>query len=109
MDVLHCLCGLPERKTEVDPVGEAKGHDIGAVLAELQRGCILWKGGNVHPEEIYCELTVDVMQLIFVPAVIFIEISLVDFLQVVKIVRALWVDTFVDDEVLAVFLMYQRV
>ena len=49
------------------------------------------------------------MQLIFVPAVIFIEISLVDFLQVVKVVRALWVDTFVDDEVLAVFLMYQRV
>ena len=104
MDILQCLGGLPQGQAEIYPVGQAQGHDIGVVPAELQRGRILWKGGNVHPEEIYREFAVDVMQLVFVFAVFFLKVILVYLLQVMKIVRALRVDTFVDDEVFTVLL-----
>ena len=63
------------------------------------------KGGNVHPEEIYREFAVDVMQLVFVFAVFFpSRSSLSTSFRLWKIVRALRVDTFVDDEVLTVLL-----
>ena len=44
------------------------------------------------------------MQLVFVFAVFFLKVILVDLLQVMEIVRALRVDTFVDDEVFTVLL-----
>ena len=63
---------------------------------------------DVHLEEIYRELTVDVMQLILVLAVILVQICLVNFLKVVKVVRAFGIHAFMDDEVLPVFLTNQR-
>ena len=45
------------------------------------------------------------MELVFILAIVFFQMFLVNFLQVVKIVRAFRVDTFVYDEVFAVFLM----
>jgi hypothetical protein len=47
------------------------------------------------------------MELVFVLAVVFFQMFLVNFLQIVKIVRAFGVDTLVYDEVLAILLMYQ--
>ena len=49
------------------------------------------------------------MELVFVLAVVFFQMFLVNFLQIVKIVRAFGVDTLVYDKVFAVFLMEQRV
>ena len=48
------------------------------------------------------------MQLIFVFTVVLIQICLVDLLDVVEIVRTCVVHTFMDDEVLPVFLTGQR-
>ena len=108
MDVFHGLCGFSEGQTEIDPVGEAQGHDVSAVFSEFQRRCILRQGGDIHLEEIYREFTVDVMQLIFVFAVVLIQICLVNLLEVVEIVRALGIHAFMDDEMLPVFLTGQR-
>ena len=47
------------------------------------------------------------MELIFVFAVVFTEICLINFLQVVKIVGAFRVYAFMDDEMLPVFLTRQ--
>ena len=90
-------------------VGEAQGHDISIVFSEFQRGCILRQGGDIHLEEIYRELTVDVVQLVFILAVVLGQISLVNLLEVVEIVRALGIHAFMDDEVFPVFLTGQRV
>ena len=49
------------------------------------------------------------MQLIFVFAVVLIQICLVNLLEVVQIVRALGIHAFMDDEVPAVFLARQCV
>ena len=54
------------------------------------------------------ELTVDVMQLVFVFAVVLIQICLVNLPEVVKIVRTLGILAFMDDEMLPVFLTGQR-
>ena len=51
------------------------------------------------------EFPVNVMELIFVLAVAFFEILLINFFKVVKIVRALFIYTFVYNKVSAVFLM----
>ena len=48
------------------------------------------------------------MQLILVFAVILIQICLVNLLKVVQVVRAFGIHAFMDDEVFAVFFMYQR-
>ena len=48
------------------------------------------------------------MQLIFVLTVVLIQICLVNLLEVVKVVRALGIHAFMDDEMLPVFLTGQR-
>ena len=108
VDVLHGLCTLAKREAEIDPVGKAQGHDISVVFAEFQRGGILRQGGNVHLEEIYRKLTVDIVELIFVFTVVLVQICLINLFQVMKIVRAFWIHAFVDDKVLTVFLPGQR-
>ena len=108
VDVLHRLSGLTERQAEVDPVGKTEGHDISVVLCELQRRGILRQGGDIHLKKVYRELTVDIMQLIFVLAVILIQICLINLFQVVEIIGAFGVHAFMDDEVLTVFLAGQR-
>ena len=85
-------------------IRKTQGHDIGVVLAELKRGCIFRKRGYVHSKEIYCELTVDVMKLVLVLAIVFSEIFFIDFLEIVKIIRAFGINAFVYDEVLSILL-----
>ena len=109
VNVLQRLSGLPERQTEVDPVGKAKRHDVSVVFREFQRGGILRQGGDIHFEEVDREFPVDVMQLIFVFAVILIQICFVNLLEVVKVVRALGIHTLMDDEMFAIFLTRQCV
>jgi hypothetical protein len=103
VDVFQGLGSLTERQPEIDPVGKAQGHDIGVVPAELQRRCVLRQGGDIHPEEIYRELAVDIVQLILVLAVVFFQICLINLFQVVEIIGAFGVHAFMDDEVLTVF------
>jgi len=107
VDVLHGLGGFPEGQAKINAVGKTQGHDICVVFTEFQRGSVLRQGGDVHLEEIDRELTVDVMELIFVLAVILIQIRLINFLQVVKVVGAFGIHAFVDDEVLTVLLTCQ--
>ena len=44
------------------------------------------------------------MQLIFVLAIVFIQIGFINLLQVMKIVRTFRIHAFMNDEVLAIFL-----
>ena len=44
------------------------------------------------------------MELIFIPAIIFFEVILIHLFEVVEVVRAFRIDTFVEDEVLPLFL-----
>lgn len=64
---------------------------------------ILWKGVQIHTEEIYREFTVEVVEFVFVFPVGFLKVFLVNLLQVMQVVGALGVHTFMDGEVLAVF------
>lgn len=48
------------------------------------------------------------MQLVFVFAVVLIQICLVNLLEVVEIIRTLGILAFMDDEMLPVFLTGQR-
>lgn len=84
--------------------GEAQGHDVGVVLAELEGGSVLRQGIQVHAEKIQRELTVDVVELVSVLAVVFLEVSRIDFPEVVKIIGTFRVYAFMHDEVLPVFL-----
>ena len=49
------------------------------------------------------------MQFVFIFAIIFFEVSLIDFFKVMKIVRALRVHAFVYDEMFPVFLWNKRI
>ena len=71
---------------------QAQGHDVGIVLAEFQGRSILRQGVEIHAEKIHREFTVDVMEFIFIFAVVFFQVCLVDFLQVMQIVRAFGID-----------------
>lgn len=66
-----------------------------------------WQGAKVHLKEVYCELTVDIVKLIFIFAILLFQMFLIDLLKVVEIVRAFHVNAFVDDEVLTLFLVGQ--
>jgi len=107
VDILQSLSSLSQRQSEVDAIGKAQGHDISVVPAEFQRGSILREGGDIHLEEIHSELTVDVMQLIFIFTVVLTEIGLINFLQVVKVVGTFRVHAFMDDEMLPVLFTRQ--
>ena len=52
---------------------------------------------------------VDIVEFVFVFAIVFVQMFLIHFLQVVEIVRAFGIHTFVDDKVFTVFLMHQAV
>ena len=108
MYILHRLGGFPKRQTQVDPIGEAEGHDVSVIPGEFQRRGILRQGGDVHLKEVDREFTVDVMELIFVLTIVFIQIRLINLFQVAKVVWAFEIHTFMDDEVLTIFLTRQR-
>lgn len=50
-------------------------------------------------------MTVDVVKLVFIFAIVFVEVFLINLFKIMKIVRAFGIDAFVEDEVLAVFLV----
>ena len=68
-----------------------------------------WQGVQVHLKEIYNEFTVDVVEFIFIFAILLFQVLLIDLPQVIEIVRAFHVDAFVDDKVLTVFLVCQGI
>jgi len=68
--VFESLRGFPEGKTEVHVKCQAQGHDMGIELAEFEGGGVFGKGIQVHLKEIYREFTVDIMEFVFVFAVI---------------------------------------
>ena len=49
------------------------------------------------------------MELVFIFAVVFFEVVLIDFLKVMEVVWTFGVHAFMDDKVLAVFLGYKRI
>ena len=102
MYILHRLGGFPKRQTQVDPIGEAEGHDVSVIPGEFQRRGILRQGGDVHLKEVDREFTVDVMELIFIFAVVFRKIFLTDFLEIFDIVGTFGIYAFMDNEMFAV-------
>ena len=85
---------------------QTQRHNVGVMLTEFQGRSVLRKGAYIHTEKIYRELTVDIVKLIFIFPVVLVSVSLVHFLQVVEIVRALGVDTFMEDEMPALFFRF---
>ena len=82
---------------------QTQRHNVGIMLTEFQGRSVLRKGAYIHAEKIYRELTVDIVKFIFIFPVVFFQIGLVHFLQVVEIVRTLGIDTFMENEMLALF------
>lgn len=105
----ECMGGLAEGESEVDPVGQAEGHDILIKFAEPEGGGVRREGVHVHAEEIYLEFPVDVVELVFIFAVVLLKVFPGYFFEVVEIVGASGVDAFMDDEMLPVFLAGERV
>ena len=54
-------------------------------------------------------MTVDVVKLVFIFAIVFEEVFLINLFKVMKIVRAFGIDSFVEDKVLAVFLVNEGI
>ncbi len=79
--------------------GQTQGHDVCIVSAEFQGRFVLWQSIYIHGEKVCREFAVDVMELIFVPAVIFFEVILIHLFKVVEIAGAFGIDTLVDDKV----------
>ena len=67
--------------------------------AEFQGGSIFGKGKQVHAEKIYCEFTIDVVQLILIFSVVFVQVLFINLFKVMEIVWALGIHTFVNDKV----------
>ena len=84
---------------------QAQGHDVGVKLVEFQGGGIFRKGVQIHAEEIYQEFPVDIVEFIFIFAMLLSKVLLIHLLKVMEIIGALGVDAFVDDKVLPVFLV----
>ena len=64
-----------------------------------------WQGIKVHLKEVYCELAVGIVELIFVLAKIFPEVFFINFIEVVEIIGAFGVHAFVDDKVFPLLLV----
>ena len=103
--VFESLRGFAQRQAKVNVKGKAQGHDISIVLSEFQGRDVLGQSRQIQLKEIDRELTVDVMELIFVLTVVFRKVRFVNILQVMQVERTPGVHAFVDHEMLAVFLM----
>lgn len=71
---------------------------MGVVFCKFKRRCIFRKRGNVHLKETHSELTVDVVEFIFIFPEVFFQMLRVNVIKVVEIVRAFRVYTFVYTE-----------
>ena len=77
IQIFESLGGFAQGQFEVDMEGQAQSHDMCVVLAEIQGRCVLGQGVQVHAEKIQREFAVDVVELIFVFAVILFEVLLI--------------------------------
>ena len=102
VDILHRLGGLSEREPEVDMVRETEAHDMLVIPAESEAGCVIGQTVEIHAEKVYCKLTVDVVNLIFVLAVFFLKVFFIDLLQVVEIIGTLGIDALMYNEMFPV-------
>ena len=82
---------------------QTQRHNVGVMLTEFQGRSVLRKGAYVHAEKIYRELTVDVVELVFIFAVILFQVFLIHLFEIVEIIRAFGIDALVDDKVLPFF------
>ena len=78
---------------------------MGVKLAEFQGRGIFREGVQIHAEEIHQEFAVDIVEFIFIFAMILRKVLFIHLLKVMEIIGALGVDAFVDNKVFAVFLM----
>ena len=85
--------------------GQAQGHDVGVKLVEFHGGCIFRKGVRIHAEEIHQEFPVDIVEFIFIFAMLHSKVLFIHLLKVMEVIGALGVGAFVDDKVFPVFLM----
>ena len=86
--------------------GETQGHDVGVMFTEFQGRSVLRQGVQVHAEKIHSKLAVEVVEFIFIFAEFIFQVLFIHFFEVVEIVRALGVDTFMENEVLPLFFCY---
>ena len=82
---------------------------MGIELVELQGRSVFREGIQIHFKEIHGEFTVDVVEFVFVLAISFFKMFLIYFFEIVEIVRAFGIHTFVDDKVFSVLFMYQSI
>lgn len=84
---------------------QAQGHDVGVKLAESQGGGIFWKRVQIHAEEVQQEFPVDIVEFIFIFAMLLSKVLLIHLLKAMEIIGALGVNAFVDDKVPPIFFM----
>ena len=89
--------------------GRTQGHYVGIMFAEFHGGGIFWKGISIHAEKIYRELAVDIVEFIFIFAVILSEVFLNHFFEIVEIIRAFGIDVLMDEKVFAFFFGKQSI
>ena len=106
VEIQKSLGRLSKRKTKIHMHGETQSHDVRVEVPEAQRGGILRKGAQINLKEIDGKFPIQVMELVLV---LFGAFIFRNFLQTIKVVGALWVHTFVNDEELSVFDGHQGV
>ena len=104
IEILEGAGSFAQGEGQVDMEGKAQGHDVGVKFTEPEGGSIFREGVQVHAEKIHRELTVDVVELIFIFTEVLFEVLLIHFLKVAEIVRAFGIHALVKDEVFPVFL-----
>jgi len=87
--------------------GQAKAHDVGVEVTELQGRGVRRQRGNIHAEEVHGELAVDVVELVTPPAMFLFQVFRVDLAEVAEVERTLRIDALVDPEEPAVLLRDQ--
>ena len=60
-------------------------------------------------KEVERELTVDVMEFIFIFAIVLVQMLFINLFEVIQIIRTFRIYTFMDDEVFTVFLVNKAV
>ena len=98
--------GFAQRKPQIDRISQAKSHNMGVVLAELQRGRILRQRGHIHLEKVDGELPVNVVQLVLVT--FFLRCSLWNLFQIISVIGTLRIDTLVNYKARTVFFADKR-
>ena len=85
--------------------GQAQGHDVGVNLVEFQGRGIFREGVQIHAEEIHQKFAVDIVEFIFIFAMLLSKVFFIHLLKVMEVIGALGVGAFVNDKVFPVFLM----